>query len=136
MIRRPPRSTLFPYTTLFRSVHEPLEDPMVVEQHDPGLVVHLVADDGRMAGVPSGDLSDDAFRVELEGGRGVVDLLPAAPRCPLTGSELAGDLRVLPDQPRRCCVGRGAEDHRDPTEIGRASCRERVKISVVAASFN
>src|SRR3712207_7788360 len=80
MIRRPPRSTLFPYTTLFRSVHEPLEDPMVVEQHDPGLVVHLVADDGRMAGVPSGDLSDDAFRVELEGGRGVVDLLPAAPR--------------------------------------------------------
>src|SRR2546430_3361959 len=24
MIRRPPRSTLFPYTTLFRSVHEPL----------------------------------------------------------------------------------------------------------------
>src|SRR4051812_50000835 len=27
MIRRPPRSTLFPYTTLFRSaVHEPLSD--------------------------------------------------------------------------------------------------------------
>src|SRR2546423_8764724 len=25
MIRRPPRSTLFPYTTLFRSVHGPLE---------------------------------------------------------------------------------------------------------------
>src|SRR3712207_8036347 len=25
MIRRPPRSTLFPYTTLFRSVTEPLE---------------------------------------------------------------------------------------------------------------
>src|SRR5258707_10974781 len=23
MIRRPPRSTLFPYTTLFRSLHEP-----------------------------------------------------------------------------------------------------------------
>src|SRR5256885_12178103 len=23
MIRRPPRSTLFPYTTLFRSIHEP-----------------------------------------------------------------------------------------------------------------
>src|SRR3712207_9296457 len=26
MIRRPPRSTLFPYTTLFRSQHLPLED--------------------------------------------------------------------------------------------------------------
>src|SRR2546430_7632869 len=25
MIRRPPRSTLFPYTTLFRSVHQALE---------------------------------------------------------------------------------------------------------------
>src|SRR3989442_7281429 len=29
MIRRPPRSTLFPYTTLFRSSHEPaLEAPL------------------------------------------------------------------------------------------------------------
>src|SRR2546430_15487808 len=27
MIRRPPRSTLFPYTTLFRSVHVQLGDP-------------------------------------------------------------------------------------------------------------
>src|SRR3712207_7442514 len=25
MIRRPPRSTLFPYTTLFRSVHHPVD---------------------------------------------------------------------------------------------------------------
>src|SRR3712207_7674390 len=30
MIRRPPRSTLFPYTTLFRSVHDlPVEDAPV-----------------------------------------------------------------------------------------------------------
>src|SRR2546422_7967684 len=27
MIRRPPRSTLFPYTTLFRSVYNNLENP-------------------------------------------------------------------------------------------------------------
>src|SRR3712207_8149548 len=27
MIRRPPRSTLFPYTTLFRSVRDLLDDP-------------------------------------------------------------------------------------------------------------
>src|SRR5256885_9403261 len=33
MIRRPPRSTLFPYTTLFRSAREPL------------LVCHVGADD-------------------------------------------------------------------------------------------
>src|SRR6476620_12486526 len=29
MIRRPPRSTLFPYTTLFRSGPEPVPDPAV-----------------------------------------------------------------------------------------------------------
>src|SRR2546426_4071918 len=29
MIRRPPRSTLFPYTTLFRSPHEDPHDPEV-----------------------------------------------------------------------------------------------------------
>src|SRR2546425_2446576 len=36
MIRRPPRSTLFPYTTLFRSQEEP-------QEHDEGQRVHLVA---------------------------------------------------------------------------------------------
>src|ERR1035438_606141 len=29
MIRRPPRSTLFPYTTLFRSSHTPLSLPRI-----------------------------------------------------------------------------------------------------------
>src|SRR2546422_4193903 len=31
MIRRPPRSTLFPYTTLFRSAHD---RALVAEEHD------------------------------------------------------------------------------------------------------
>src|SRR5256885_11047984 len=31
MIRRPPRSTLFPYTTLFRSVRDFLDVPFLVE---------------------------------------------------------------------------------------------------------
>src|SRR5260221_9396178 len=34
MIRRPPRSTLFPYTTLFRSPHRLLLDP-TIGQHRP-----------------------------------------------------------------------------------------------------
>src|SRR3712207_9201795 len=43
MIRRPPRSTLFPYTTLFRSLlilDEPSEglDPVAIEQLLSGLV--------------------------------------------------------------------------------------------------
>src|SRR3712207_7204325 len=34
MIRRPPRSTLFPYTTLFRSVIEPADFEAFVLEHD------------------------------------------------------------------------------------------------------
>src|SRR2546430_12414645 len=44
MIRRPPRSTLFPYTTLFRSVLSPTAvvvfdviQPQQVLQHEPGV---------------------------------------------------------------------------------------------------
>src|SRR2546426_4845071 len=46
MIRRPPRSTLFPYTTLFRSVHpdEPRPERRIVEP--PHLVVPDAAADG------------------------------------------------------------------------------------------
>src|SRR5688572_32372164 len=38
MIRRPPRSTLFPYTTLFRSISSPLDDvakPNVLVTNEP-----------------------------------------------------------------------------------------------------
>src|SRR2546427_6214582 len=35
MIRRPPRSTLFPYTTLFRSVHPPAASPYRVRFASP-----------------------------------------------------------------------------------------------------
>src|SRR2546427_2217545 len=38
MIRRPPRSTLFPYTTLFRSVHRPEDRPRpwrCPDRHEP-----------------------------------------------------------------------------------------------------
>src|SRR3989454_3352726 len=34
MIRRPPRSTLFPYTTLFRSGHEHVVGRRDIEQHE------------------------------------------------------------------------------------------------------
>src|SRR3989442_12008805 len=35
MIRRPPRSTLFPYTTLFRSLHVVREDCLRMYVHTP-----------------------------------------------------------------------------------------------------
>src|SRR2546422_2108731 len=52
MIRRPPRSTLFPYTTLFRSVHEDGENHRV--------------DAGRRAGLGRGEYAreDPAKRSE------------------------------------------------------------------------
>src|SRR3712207_8670459 len=37
MIRRPPRSTLFPYTTLFRSLRAPFFDKVVTFVHAAGL---------------------------------------------------------------------------------------------------
>src|SRR5687768_18205866 len=37
MTRRPPRSTLFPYTTLFRSRCKPVEQPVVGQEGDPAV---------------------------------------------------------------------------------------------------
>src|SRR3712207_9416120 len=79
MIRRPPRSTLFPYTTLFRS------DPAV-----EGLVAHLDGDEEDLVeGEEDGDLQQD--RQAAGGG---VDLLAAVERHHLglgLGRVLAGD---------------------------------------------
>src|SRR5256885_11904085 len=43
MIRRPPRSTLFPYTTLFRSEHKYFEDSFRVYQRGVELLKYPVA---------------------------------------------------------------------------------------------
>src|SRR2546422_6243311 len=49
MIRRPPRSTLFPYTTLFRSHHDLRQGGAVLRAADPGDGAQSrgVQDDGR-----------------------------------------------------------------------------------------
>src|SRR2546430_5421924 len=42
MIRRPPRSTLFPYTTLFRSILEtPLMQSLVASEEPPNLRIFI-----------------------------------------------------------------------------------------------
>src|SRR2546430_5600907 len=43
MIRRPPRSTLFPYTTLFRSLHRRVRDEDLLQAGDDDLVVRIEA---------------------------------------------------------------------------------------------
>src|SRR2546425_6221585 len=55
MIRRPPRSTLFPYTTLFRSVRH------AVRQEIPP---HLVVGDGLVLGLVGRRVADVGFRSE------------------------------------------------------------------------
>src|SRR2546425_2572951 len=51
MIRRPPRSTLFPYTTLFRSVYERVVAPFA------GVITARNVDPGALVG-PAGGVSE------------------------------------------------------------------------------
>src|SRR2546421_5353384 len=64
MIRRPPRSTLFPYTTLFRSLRR--ETPLRVREENVEVVVATVVGDVVLLGLrrnPSGrGLRDDGDR--------------------------------------------------------------------------
>src|SRR2546426_8809536 len=63
MIRRPPRSTLFPYTTLFRSL--PFQARRRIRQREPDRVVQeLPRDDGPAQRPPVRDASG------VRGGRG------------------------------------------------------------------
>src|SRR3989475_10772377 len=133
MIRRPPRSTLFPYTTLFRS---------------HGLVA-AVGEVGEEAGSELGDFGPHGgVQLAPQVGEGLVELvvqpllaspfrdlalaggpLPLAPLdlvdARLRRDELTARLRDgelgLPQRTRRLVV---------PLQIGRASCRDRVEISV------
>src|SRR5690606_1103273 len=81
MLRRPPRPTLFPYTTLFRSGGDGVQ---VVLDHDDGVpgvdeAVQLVEQEGDVGGVePGGRLVE-----EVEG------VVPARPL------ELGGELDAL-----------------------------------------
>src|SRR3712207_8915648 len=88
MIRRPPRSTLFPYTTLFRSLdladvdeHRPLHVAAVVRLHDAAddvaLLAGVLAEGLLVLGVAQplhDDLLGGAGGDPAEVGRGVVPL--------------------------------------------------------------
>src|SRR2546422_10911794 len=101
MIRRPPRSTLFPYTTLFRSPG----DPERVQPAQSILTERLVVDLGQRLGRPALAARDRAERGRM---RPEGDLVAAHV------DDLARD------------VGRAIAREERHDEIGRASCRERV----------
>src|SRR3712207_7076053 len=54
MIRRPPRSTLFPYTTLFRSRYEWLSQAVQILDRQPGTRIYVDAgNSGWMTDLPA-----------------------------------------------------------------------------------
>src|SRR2546422_2256285 len=77
MIRRPPRSTLFPYTTLFRShtleVAEAMCDRVAILQHGK-IVAEGTVDDLRQQH-RAGDASLEELFLKLTGGAQVRDLV-------------------------------------------------------------
>src|SRR3712207_9590620 len=107
MIRRPPRSTLFPYTTLFRSVH-----PRSGLAHRMGL--SLVNAPGTI---------DAGYRGEIK--VNLVNLDPATPLTLRRGDRVA-QLVVQPVVRARFVPVEQLPESVRGAEIGRASCRERV----------
>src|SRR3712207_8749492 len=60
MIRRPPRSTLFPYTTLFRSRREVVRSALRAKRRASSIRAHIAS----RGGVGTGSISDSARRSE------------------------------------------------------------------------
>src|SRR2546430_14675828 len=110
MIRRPPRSTLFPYTTLFRSRRVLRQDRQGqrLGQREPARILAEI-DEARRRGALDVAAVGHAVEVRLQ------DVPLGVTQLEL---ECARDLHQL--APR--CGGADAVEK----EIGRASCRERV----------
>src|SRR3712207_9561680 len=104
MIRRPPRSTLFPYTTLFRS--DQARDRAWRIGQTRTVVAHRLVCPGTV---------DERVEEVVAGKRRIADLvLPASSSVDdLQGDQLRAALGLDPDALLT-------------DEIGRASCRERV----------
>src|SRR2546422_9072285 len=92
MIRRPPRSTLFPYTTLFRSAYAPAEARAFFEEVAPGfvLVPQRGADLGDRLANSLGELLD-------KGHRGALAIDSDTPTLPLGFLQQALDFVTTPE---------------------------------------
>src|SRR3712207_9065721 len=116
MIRRPPRSTLFPYTTLFRSfVEQAVEDPEVLAIK---LTVYRTDDESSL--IP-------ALIRAAERGKQAVCMLELKAR--FDERRNIGWARALEEAGAHVVHGvPGLKTHAKAllVEIGRASCRERV----------
>src|SRR2546430_15649130 len=112
MIRRPPRSTLFPYTTLFRSLNTAI--PPSAHPSPLGVL------GGDTAGFPNGRrLADDVTDIEL---RALAGATPFTAQFNKSPNNLLGDGVDANDKPFLSTFPYEAT----PWQIGRASCRGRV----------
>ena len=88
-----------------------------MQEERAGLVVHLVADDRGVVGVPRDDCPDDALRVVPEQGVRDVDLLARSPGMAHPGGLLAREVGIHCAQPRGHGIGRRAEHNRDAAGV-------------------
>ena len=135
MIRRPPRSTLFPYTTLFRSTEVVGIRPVVVEVLDPGIrpvvvrapgpggrpvVVRVRPPGGRVRGVVGGPGAVDprVGVVALLNGKvvGPRDRIPMGLR--LNASRAASSYRGVANNHEKRKAGQGFRFVSYPIRIG------------------
>src|SRR2546430_7989847 len=71
MIRRPPRSTLFPYTTLFRSIQSDPEYPESLRQiYDPPIVLYVK---GTLSGKDKNSIAMVGSRIFVFAGKRAFD---------------------------------------------------------------
>src|SRR5260370_19709700 len=97
MIRRPPRSTLFPYTTLFRSSFEPPAE--TTEAADIALAALRArsspSHDGLAARLASYEVAPGRLALELQPVRWALRLLPGMARSEEHTSELQSHLNLV-----------------------------------------
>src|SRR3989442_8781562 len=99
MIRRPPRSTLFPYTTLFRSVLNPVKTLLTTSEIGGASDRNLPAD-LLMLSVIAARLSDSDFTTPLFTTSDIADTeLSAMPLAPLKALDEASDTVGLSASP-------------------------------------
>src|SRR5256884_9334897 len=138
MIRRPPRSTLFPYTTLFRSSVEIVppsgqENRWVVrtktaEFHVLGghsAKAFLLANANKLT--IEADRSEDQSETAIVNGKPVDDFVAqSAPKISDASGRLGAQGRRLEFVSTSASTKLERRDTIEVYEIGRASCRERV----------
>src|SRR5260370_25600465 len=116
MIRRPPRSTLFPYTTLFRSIFDGANDVILLLRTDGAYLARSQGQE-QVMGRSVSDVRVALFAPALERGTYEADSSVDGVQRMYAWSRVEGYPLI---------VSAGLDKKAIFEQIGRASCRERV----------